>query len=208
MAATQYAPPNLWDQTQEAKQNKLKGIASLRPVIQQADYAGLAQAYGDAGREGLVDAMDMYRQQAMGLSPSLANAQMAQAIAANNRQAMSMAGNARGGNLQGSFQSAMNAGSGANAFAAQQGAINRIAEQQAGMAGLAGLSGQLSQQGMGYAGINLQNALTQDQNALAWYSAQRGLDLQQRGQDRDFYGGLARAGIGAAGSALGAAAGI
>lgn len=172
------------------------------------DYGGLSSAYQRPGLGAQTDALEMYRRQAMGLSPSVANLQMQQALQANQRAAMSMAGNARGGNLAGATQGAMGAMSGANAMAAQQGAINALAEQQAGMAGYAGLGNQLSQFGLGYAGLGQGAYDTQQQRDLDWRLGKRGLDLQESQGNRQFWGGIAQAGIGAVGGALGTAAGM
>lgn len=170
-------------------------------------HGAMADAYQTPGLNVMNDAAEMYRRQAMGLSPSLANMQMQQALQQNQRAAMSMAGNARGGNLAGATQGAMGAMSGANAMAAQQGAINRIAEQQAGMAGYAGLGNQMSGFGLGYAGLGQQGYDAMQQRDLDWRLGKRGLDLQEAQGNRQFWGGIAQAGIGAVGGMLGAAAG-
>lgn len=171
------------------------------------DFGGLSSAYQQPGLNAQTDAMEMYRRQAMGLSPSVANLQMQQGLQANQRAAMSMAGQARGGNIGGAFQGSLGAMSGANAMTAQQGAINRLAEQQAGMAGYAGLGNQLSQFGMGYAGLGQQAYDAFQDRDLNWRLGKRGLDLQERDSNRQFWQSLATAGIGAVGGAVGAAAG-
>lgn len=197
--------PNFWDQSGEARQNMLKGLEGVRNYRGAlGDNGAMAQDYATAGNAAMTQAMDMYGAQAMGTGPSLAGATMQQGLEANNRAAMGLMGQARGGNVAGAYQQALGAQSGANMQTAQQGAINAMAEQQAGLQGYAGLAGQSAQLGQGYSQLASQHQLAADQNDLGWYAAKRGMDIQKQQGDRDFFGGLIQSGIGAAGSAAGA----
>lgn len=193
--------PNLWDQSGEARQNMLKGLEGVRnyrgPL---GDNSASAWDYAKAGNAATTQALDMYGQQAMGLGPSLAQGTMQQGLEANNRAALGMLGQARGGNVAGAYQQALGAQSGANMMTAQQGAMNAMAEQQAGLAGYAGLAQSTSQLGLGYSASASQHQLQADQNDLAWYAGRRGLDMQQQAQNRDFTMGLVNAGIAGAGA--------
>lgn len=202
--------PGLWDaQAPIKQQNANKGLDGIRfykgPL---GNNGAMAQDYSDAGRLAMGNAMDMYAAQAQGTAPSLANMQMRQGIEQGNRGAMGMLGQSRGGNIAGSYGQALQAQQGAAQLAAQNGAMNRLMEQQAGMQGYAGLAGQASQLGLGYSQAASQHQLAADRNDLDWYAAQRGMDLQQRGQDRQFIGGMINAGIGAAGGLAGAIGGM
>jgi hypothetical protein len=199
-----YAKPGLWDQTSDAKANMLHGLEGVRPIVSQSNYGQNADNYANMGLSAQLDAADFYRRQMEGLSPSIANMQMQQGIEQNNRAAMGLMGQARGGNVASAYGQALGAQQGANLQAAQMGSINRLAEQQAAAQAYANLGSQMAQGGLGWGALSNQNALGLDQNALGWYGAKRGLDLQQRGQDRDFYGGLIRSGAGMIGSMMGA----
>lgn len=170
-------------------------------------HGDMAAGFQRPGLGVMTDAAQMYRNQAMGLSPSVANLQMQQGIEQNNRAALGLMGAQRGGNIGGAYSQALGAQSGANLATSQQAAINRLAEQQAAMSAYAGLGGQMSQMGLGYAGLG-QSAYDAMQNRdLEWRLGKRGLDLQEKNMDRQFWQGIATAGIGAVGGALGAATG-
>jgi len=171
------------------------------------DYGGVSSAYQQPGLGAMNTSLEQYRKQMLGLTPSVANAQLNQGMQMNNRAAMSLMGNARGGNLAGQGQAALNAMSGANAMTSQQAAINALAEQQAAANAYAGLGSQMSQFGLGYAGLGQGAYDTQQQRDLDWRLGKRGLDLQESQGNRQFWGGIAQAGIGAVGGMLGAAAG-
>lgn len=205
------APPNLWDQSGEAKQNLLAGLQGSRPIIGQNDYAGNAQAYGQTGLQGQMNAMELFRQNANGTGgPSLAQLQLQQGTDMNNRAAMGLMGQSRGGNLAGAYSQALGAQSGANLQLGQNTALLRAQEQLAAQQAYAGMANQMAQQGMGYDQMNLQNALGQDQNALGWYSAKRGLDMQasQNKFNRNMQiGGMVLGGVSALGQVVGGAVG-
>lgn len=209
------AGENLWDQQQgpEFKDSHyslshkgLDGVRFYRGAL--GDNKALAQDYGNAGNAAMTQAMDMYGQQAMGLGPSLSQATMQQGLEANNRAAMGLMGQARGGNVAGAYQQALGAQNGANLMTAQQGAINAMAEQQQGLAGYAGLAGQSAQLGQNYAQLTSQHQLQSDQNDLGWYAAKRGMDLQKQQGQRDFNMGLVNAGVNTLGSVLSAVGGV
>lgn len=170
------------------------------------DFPAAAEQYRSPGLGAQQDALAMWRAQATGQAPSLANATLQQGIEQNQRAAMGLLGSARGGNIGAAYGQALSAQQGANVAAAQQAAINRMAEQQAAIQGIAGVGGQLSQLGLGYAGLGQGAYDAMAQRDLEWRLGKRGLDLQQRGQDTNFWMNLATAGIGAVGSGLGAAA--
>jgi len=194
------ASPNLWDQGADAKQNMLKGLGSNRPMIGQNNYAGNAQAYGQTGLAGQMQAMEMFRNNANGTGgPSLAQLQMQQGMEQSQRGAMGLMGQTRGGNLAGAYSQALGAQSGAMANTNQQAGMLRAQEQLAAQQAYAGMSNQMAGQGLAYDQLNLQNALGQDQNSLGWYSAKRGMDLQQTQANRGFYTDLIKTGMGVVG---------
>lgn len=206
MPMTTSAPPNLWDMTEDAKQNRLKGVESIRPHYDLGGYGNNYAGYGkesrDIGAAGQQAALQMYADQASGNGPSVAEAQLRQQTEANNRAAMAMAARTRGGNLAGMQQQALAAGSGANAATNQAAAALRNQEQQQAMAAYADLSSRMYGQGLAYDQLASNQALQGDQNALGWYTGKRGLDLQKQASDRQFYGGLINSGIGMASSLL------
>jgi hypothetical protein len=203
------APPNLWDQSGEAKQNLLAGLQGSRPVISQNDYAGNAQQYGQMGLAGQQNAMNMFAAQAAGQGPSLGRQLLVQGTEQNNRAALGLMGQARGGNLAGAYSQALGAQSGANANLQQQAAGVGLQEQLAGQQAYAGMANQMAGQGLAYDQLGLQNALGQDQNSLGWYSAKRGMDMQasQNRFNRNMQiGGMVLGGVSALGQMVGGAA--
>ncbi len=197
--------------TGDAKQNKLKGVQALRPNFDlygnNGGYSGLANESRNPGLALQQQAASMYGEQAAGRGPSAAQAMLQQQSGQNLRAAMAMQGRARGGNIGQTGQQASAAFGGAQAQLSQQAAAMRAQEQLQGMAGVAGMGSQMYNQGFAYDQLASQNALQSDQNALGWYSADRGMDIQQSNFDKQMKFGLANAGIGAAGAALGAAGG-
>lgn len=200
---------NLWDaQTSTKYQDSHKGLEGIRFYQgPQGDNPALAADYANAGRQAVGQAQDMYARQINGTAPSLANMQMRQGIEQSNRGAMGMLGQSRGGNIAGSYGQALQAQQGAAQMGAQQGAINRLMEQQAAMQGYSQLAQQQGQLGLGYSGLASQHQLQADQNDLGWYGARRGLDLQQQGADRGYMMGLINAGISGAGAVASAVGG-
>lgn len=200
------ASPNLWDAQTDNRYDMshkgLDGVRFYRGAL--GDNGAMAQDYSNAGNAAMTQAMDMYGAQAMGTAPSLAQGTMQQGLEANNRAAMGLMGQARGGNVAGAYQQALGAQSGANMQTMQQGAINAMAEQQAGLAGYAGLAGQSAALGQNYAQLASQHQLQADQNDLGWYGAKRGMDMQRDQGNRDFTMGLVNAGVNTLGSVLSA----
>lgn len=204
------APPNLWDQSGEAKQNLLAGLQGNRPIISQNDYSGNAQAYGQTGLAAQMQALEMFRNNANGTGgPSLAQQMLAQQSGQIQRGNMAMMQGARGGNIAGAYSQALGANSGQQAGLAQQAAVMRAQEQLAAQQAYAGMANQMAGQGLAYDQLGLQNALGQDQNSLGWYSAKRGLDMQasQNRFNRNMQiGGMVLGGVSALGQLAGGAA--
>lgn len=198
--------PNLWDSQTDTRYNDshkgLDGIRFYKGAL--GDNVAEAGHFQEAGRLATNSALGMYGRQATGQTPSLANMQMQQGIEQGNRGAMGMLGQSRGGNIAGSYGQALQAQQGAAQMGAQQGAMNRMMEQQAAMQGYSQLAQQQSQMGLGYSGLASQHQLAADQNDLGWYGAKRGMDLQQDAADSAFLGGILNSTIGMVGSAAGA----
>lgn len=170
-------------------------------------YQGLANEPRNAGLGAQKQALDMYGNQAAGRGPSAAQAMLQQQNQQNLRTAMALQGRQRGGNIgQGGGQVAAMYG-GAQSQLAQQSAILRAQEQQAALAGLAGLGSQMYGQGLGYDQLAVQQGLGYQQLQNDWKLGKRGLDLQKERDDKQFWGGMINAGIGAVGSIAGAAGG-
>lgn len=130
------------------------------PVVDYAN-ADEARGLGMSSRGSQADALAMYRAAALGQGPSAAQAQLQAGLDAANRQQMSMAASARGGGLA---RSAAMRGAMANAgdqglAAAQQAAILRAQEQQAGMQGFAGLGSAMRGMDMTQQGMDAEQAL-------------------------------------------------
>lgn len=148
-------------------------------------------------------AYEQYRAAALGQAPSVAQAQLQAGMEANQRAAMALAARTRGGNIAGAFDSAMAAGTGAMLATNQQAAMLRAAEMEAGRAGLGALGGQLAGQQFGYDQLVQDSTINMRGQDLNYNLGKRGMDIQQEANDRQFWGGLAQAGIGALGSVLG-----
>jgi hypothetical protein len=142
-------------------------------------YSEYANDTRNPGLAAQMDAAGFYRAQAMGQTPSLAEMQMRQGLEQGQRQTMQAATMGRGGNLAGMQQGAISAGAGMAAQTNQAAAMLRAQEQQAAMAGLAGLGGQMYGQGMGYDQLAAQSSQANAAQMLDWYSARRGMDLQE-----------------------------
>lgn len=166
-----------------------------------ANYAGEASAAGDAGTKAQLAALRMYGRGVGGSGPSVAHVLGDQQQGQNARAAAAMAGAVRGGGAAAGSLGAIGAGSAAQADASMRAAQLRSAEQQQAMLGYAQIAEQLYGQRQAYDQLAMQRALQGDKNALGWYSAQRGLDVNQQAIDRDFYGRIINSGMGALGGA-------
>ncbi len=145
----------------------------------QFDFAGHADASRSPGLAGQLDAMGMYRQGALGQAPSAAQMAWQQQAQQNATNALGLAARGRGGNIAGQMGQAMAGNAYANQQTNQGMAQLRAQEQQAAQAGYAGMANQLYGQGFGYDQLAQQSRAQAADNTLGWYSAERGMDLQQ-----------------------------
>lgn len=153
-------------------------------------------------------AYEQYRQAALGQTPSIAEMQLQSGLEANQRAAMNLAARTRGGNLAGAFTGALGAQTGAMAATNQQAAMLRAQEMELGRAGLAGLGGQMAGQQFGYEQLAQESLLNMRGQDLNYNLGRQSNNIQKESNDRQFWGGMAQAGIGALGSALGAMGGV
>ncbi|HKY49853.1 MAG TPA: tail fiber domain-containing protein [Candidatus Limnocylindria bacterium] len=200
------AAPNIWSLSEAGKTQKLGGVDALRGYYGGNDYTALANESRVPGLGAQLGALGQYQAQAQGLGgPSLAEMQLRQQSDQQMGQALALASRGRGGNIAGNAQQAM----AANAYTQQQtnadAAQLRAAEQAQAQAAAAQLGGQLYQQGFGYDQLGNARTLGADSNALGWYSAERGMDLERDAQNRQWTLGLVQAGAGAVGGLMGAA---
>jgi hypothetical protein len=158
---------------------------SAGPPSPGFDYAAMykkGNALGQTGIDAQTDAIGYYDQMAQGLGPSVAERQLQMQAEQNNRAAMQLAGQARGGNIAGMYSQALGAQAGAQAQTNQQAAILRAQEQQQAMAGLGQLGGQVAQQGMGYDELAQRGLIAAGQQNIDWQLGKRGLNLQEDAQ--------------------------
>ena len=172
--------------------------------------ANNAQANRAMGLAGQTQAMEMYRRQALGQGPSVAQAQLFQQQQRDQANAIGLASSMRGGNLAGMQAQALQQNAAASATTNQAAAALRAQEAQAGLAGLAGVSGQFAGQALQADQMAQQGQLAADANTLAWYQARRGLD-QQSAQSawqrtKDIFD-MGKSGVQTVASMLGGAAG-
>lgn len=172
-----------------------------------AAYGGLAEKatpYNQAGLAGQQDALAMWKKNAMGQGgPSAAEIAARNQGEANARAAMSVAARGRGGNLAGMQQQAMGGLAGANAQLTQNLATVRAQEQLAAQQAYAQQAAQMSQMGLGYDQLAAQTLLGGQGLQQDWQLGNRQLDIQQQANNREFWGGIAQAGIGAFGQVMG-----
>lgn len=160
--------------TQEIAGSRGMGYAAQARQGPQVNYGAADQSrgLGLAARGGQGEAGDLYRAAALGQGPSAAQAQLRMGLDQATASQYALANSARGGALglagaqqQAQSQAALMAGQ-----AAQQAAVLRAQEQQAGMAGYAGVMGQQRGQDLQAQGLDAQQA-----------QYQAGLEMQQRG---------------------------
>jgi len=200
--------PGIFDQsTHQDQASAMMQKYGLDPQAGQGNYAGVAQANRNAGFSGQGQAMDMYRRQAMGQGPSIAQAQLRNQSQRNMTDALALSARSRGGNISGMASQVLGANAYAQAQTNQQAAMLRAQEQQAAMQGYAGMANQLAGQGLAYDQLGTQASLGASQNALGWYSADRGMDMQAQENDRAFAMGLYDRGADLAKSIAGGAGG-
>lgn len=184
--------PGFFDQAMSQKRAQdMMAKYGLDPTAGERDIRGIAGANRNAGFAGQADVMDQYRRQSLGQGgPSMAEMQLRNASQRNMMESLALSARGRGGNIAGMGQQAM----ASNAYAGQQlgrdAAMLRAQEQQAAQAAYAGMANQLSGQGFNYSQLNAQTGLGASQNALGWYSAERGMDMQKQEADRAFALGL------------------
>lgn len=177
--------------------------------------SGLAQPMLDKGKPfyeqglaGQTDAMNMWKQRAMGQGgPSAAEIAARNQGEANARMGMSLAGRSRGGNLAGAQQQAAGAVAGANVQNQQQLAALRAQEQLAAQQMYAQQAAQMSQQGFGYNQLGAQTLMGGEQNMMNWEMGNRQLDINQDAQslaNKQFLLGIGNSVVGAIGSGVGA----
>lgn len=180
MVTMNLGKPGFYDQmanrmkTEELQRRHGAGLAS------NGDALMMAGAARDQGFGAQYDALNMFRDQAMGTGgPSAAQIAWQQQAQQNATNSLALAARGRGGNITGAGQQAL----ASNVYANQQTnaglAQLRAQEQAAGQASYAGLAGQMVGQGFGYDQMNTQAQLQADQNTLGWYGAERGMDMQQ-----------------------------
>lgn len=200
--------PGIFDQsTHQDQASAMMQKYGLDPSAGAGNYAGVAQANRNAGFSGQGQAMDMYRRQAMGQGPSIAQAQLRNQSQRNMTDALALSARSRGGNISGMASQVLGANAYAQAQTNQQAAMLRAQEQQAAMQGYAGMANQLAGQGLAYDQLGTQASLGASQNALGWYSADRGMDMQAQEADRAFALGLYDRGADLAKSIAGGAGG-
>lgn len=199
--------PGFFDQAvnQQRAQNMMSRYG-LDPTAGANDFSNIGLANRNAGFGAQADVMAQYRRQAMGQGgPSMAQMQMRDQAQRNMMESLALSARSRGGNIAGMQNQAM----ASNAYAGQQ--LNRDAamlaaqEQQAAQAAYAGMANQLAGQGLAYSQLGAQTSLGASQNALGWYSADRGMDMQQQQSDRNFAMGLYDRGADLAKSIMGGA---
>lgn len=200
--------PGIFDQsTHQDQAAAMQRKYGLDPTAGAGNIAGVAQANRNAGFSGQGQAMDMYRRQAMGQGPSIAQAQLQNQSQRNMTDALALSARSRGGNIAGMASQVQGANAYAQAQTNQQAAMLRAQEQQAAMQGYAGMANQLAGQGLAYDQLGTQASLGASQNALGWYSADRGMDMQAQEADRAFALGLYDRGAQLAKSVAGGAGG-
>jgi hypothetical protein len=165
--------------TNQERSKNMMSKYGLDPTAGAQDINNIGRANRNAGFAGQADAMGMYQQQALGRGPSAAAAMWQQQNQRNTTDALALAARGRGGNIAGQGQQALAANTYANMQTNQGLAALRAQEQQAGMAGYAGMANQISGQGLQYSQLGAQTSLGAAQNQLGWYSADRGMDMQQ-----------------------------
>lgn len=197
--------PNFFDRyVQHAKTVQDMQRQNVNPYQGEGLLNQLGAQQNTAGLGAQTSALDMYRQQALGLRPSVAGIQGQQAQMMAARGAAQAGGMARGGNVAGAGSQAISAGLGMQGQIGQQAAGQRAAEQQQAMAGYGGLGSQMVGQSQAYDQLKLQLAMAGNQQTLDWYLGVRKLQQQQNqfAQDRirELFNRAAGAGGGAAGA--------
>jgi hypothetical protein len=191
-------PQGGWLGAGRARQKELKerGMNTPAPQYDQGLATGFGQAAttgagaADYGREGMQEAMGMYRDMAAGNGPSVAEQQLQRGAdqAIVNQTAMQAGGTA--GNLGSAMRGASAAGAGMGMQANAEAAQLRAAEQQQAMAGLGGLSQAYTQGGLaqqqGAMGLQGQMGAGQLAADTEWGLGQRGLDIEQLQGNRGF----------------------
>lgn len=169
---------------------------SAAPGNPYADFA--AQSRGP-GFEAQQAALGMYRNAAMGESPSVAQMQTQQTIGDLQRAQMAASDGLRGGNRAAGLSRAAGMTAGAQAQAAQAGGLGRLSELGQSQQAYAGLGSQLVNQGLQYDELATQQQMQGAQDQMRMYLGQRGLDQQQRDINRGFALNIAQGVVGAAG---------
>lgn len=162
---------------------------------------------GAPGTNAQLGAMQYYDKMAQGLGPSVAEQQLQMQAEQNNRAAMQLASQGRGGNIAGNFTAALGAQAGAQMQTSQQAAMLRAAEQQQAIAGLGQLGGQAIGQELAFNQLAQQGLATAGQQNIDWQLGKRGLDLQREAQqsaERKWIAEAVVGGMGAIGQAASA----
>jgi hypothetical protein len=162
------------------------------------DFTSLANASREPGLGAQLTALGQYQSDALGNGPSLAEMQLKQQSDQQMAQALAMGASSLGGS-QMAMGAQNSAGMQLNAAAAQQ----RAAEIAQAQAAVGQISGQLYGQGQNYDQLAMQQGLGAEQNSLDWYSAKRGMDMQQDQRNKEWTMGLIQAGAAAGGGILG-----
>lgn len=173
------------------------------PVVAGQNPDDLTNDYYSPGLRANRRAADMYGQAANGLGPSMAAVQYQRDGAQAQRATLQAMLAARGGNVAAQQSYAMGQGGNLQTAALQQAALQRQMEMAQAQAAYAGLGGQMVGTGLGYAQLGQQNAQSIGQNVLDFYAAKKEMDQNESLANKQLKIGLAQAGIGALGSALG-----
>ena len=144
-------------------------------------------------------AMEMYRQSALGLRPSLAELQTANAMGSVAGSRAQAAGQVGGGNAAAQLQAINSGAAGMQANAANAGGLGRLQEMGAAQQGYAGLGTQLVSQGLQYDQLAAQRQAQAAEDQMRMYLGARGLDQEQRNINRNFALNVAQGVVGAAG---------
>lgn len=137
----------------------------------------MGRQYGPQGLAAQNQALQGFQERAAGRTPSLAEMQMQQGLQQQQRAALGLMGQTRGGNLAGAYSQALGAQSGAMSNYNQQAALLRAQEQLANQQALFGAGQQMSGQQFGYEQLGQQGSLAANQQNIDWQLGKGQLDL-------------------------------
>lgn len=177
-------------------------------LTQGNPYAELAAQSRGPGLGAQMSAMDMYRLSALGLRPSVADLQTQQAMQTVAGQRAAAAAGVGGGNAAAQLAAINSGAAGMQARAAGAGSMGRLTEMGQAQQGYAGLGTQLVDQGLQYDALATQRQMQAAEDQMRMYLGVRGLDQQQRNNNRAGALNLAQAITGAAGGMASAGATI